>query len=196
MLVGYCRVSTSRQNQSLEAQREALIAAGCDSEHIYTDTVSGAKWQRPGLDAAREFLRDGDSLVVTRLDRLGRSISEVVRTVADLSEQGISLRVLEPELDTSRSADKLMVHIMSSLAEWERDLLRERTRDGVAYARSQGRHPGRKPKLSPEQAHTAQRLIEDGHSYSAVARGFNVSRPTLYRALERAKKAQRESATP
>ena len=111
MLVGYCRVSTSRQNQSLEAQREALIAAGCGSEHIYTDTVSGAKWQRPGLDAAREFLRDGDSLVVTRLDRLGRSISEVVRTVADLSEQGISLRVLEPELDTSRSADKLMVHI-------------------------------------------------------------------------------------
>lgn len=196
MLVGYCRVSTSRQNQSLEAQREALIAAGCDSEHIYADTVSGAKWQRPGLNEAKEFLRDGDSLVVTRLDRLGRSISEMVHTVADLSEQGINLLVLEPELDTSSSNGKLMVHVLASLAEWERDLLRERTKDGVAYARSQGRYPGRKPKMSPEQAHTAQRLIEDGHSYSAVARGFNVSRPTLYRALERAKKAQRESATP
>ena len=112
------------------------------------------------------------------------------------SEEGVNLLVLEPELDTSSSNGKLMVHVLASLAEWERDLLRERTKDGVAYARSQGRYPGRKPKMSPEQAHTAQRLIEDGHSYSAVARGFNVSRPTLYRALERAKKAQRESATP
>lgn len=189
MLVGYCRVSTSKQSQSLEIQREALEDAGCSKERIYTDTISGAKWDRPGLEAAKDFLRDGDSLVVTRLDRLGRSIAEVVRTVADLSAEGISLRVLEPELDTSRSADKLMVHIMSSLAEWERDLLRERTREGVAYARSQGRLPGRKPKLSAEQTHAARNMLAEGLSYSAVARSFNVSRPTLYRALERAEKA-------
>ena len=191
MLVGYCRVSTASQSQSLEAQKEALIAAGCDEERIYSDTVSGAHWQRPGLDAARDFLREGDSLVVTRLDRLGRSIAEVVRTVADLDEEGISLKVLEPALDTSRSADKLMVNILSSLAEWERDMIRERTRDGVAFARSQGRVGCRRPKLSAEQVNAARKLIDDGLSVSAVARSFNVSRPTLYRALEGIKEAQR-----
>ncbi|MDK8455911.1 recombinase family protein [Corynebacterium marquesiae] len=109
--------SCGEVSKSFAAQEEALIAAGCDSKHIYSDTASGAQSQRPGLEAARSFLRDGDSLVVTRLDRLGRSIAEVVKTVADLDGEGVSLKVLEPELDTSRSADKLMVNILSSLAE-------------------------------------------------------------------------------
>ena len=185
MLIGYARVSTSKQGQSLDTQREALIDAGCDENHIYTDTISGTKWQRPGLDDALEYMRPDDTLVVTRLDRLGRSLAETVNTITDLAERDINVKVLEPALDTSRPADKVVINVMASLAEWERDLLIQRTREGVAQARAQGRVAGPKPKLTNEQAQVAKELIEGGKSVSAVARTFNVSRPTIYRAIER-----------
>lgn len=185
MKIGYARVSTARQGQSLDTQREALVDAGCDAQHIYSDTISGTKWSRPGLTDALNYMRPGDTLVVTRLDRLGRNLHETVTTIADLAERDINVQVLDPALDTSRPADKVVVNVMASLAEWERELLIERTREGVAHARSQGRVAGPKPKLTDEQARQAQQLIDGGESIASVARSFSVSRQTLYRALER-----------
>ncbi|RNE48864.1 recombinase family protein [Corynebacterium alimapuense] len=183
MLIGYARVSTARQGQSLDTQREALIHAGCDPKHIYTDTISGTKWQRPGLEKALGYMRADDTLVVTRLDRLGRNLAETVNTIADLAERGINVKVLEPALDTSRPADKVVVNVMASLAEWERDLLVQRTREGVAHARAQGRVAGPKPKLDSEQKKQIKQLSQAGESVSALARSFKVSRQTIYRAL-------------
>ena len=127
-------------------------------------------------------MRPDDTLVVTRLDRLGRSLADTVNTIADLAERDINVKVLEPALDTSKPTDKVVINV---LAEWERDLLVQRTREGVAHARAQGRVAGPKPKLSAEQAQMAKELIDGGKSVSAVARTFNVSRPTIYRALKR-----------
>lgn len=185
MRIGYARVSTARQGQSLDTQREALIDAGCDPNHLYSDTISGTKWSRPGLSDALEYMRPGDTLVVTRLDRLGRNLHETVTTIADLASREINVQVLDPALDTSKPADKVVVNVMASLAEWERELLVERTREGVAHARAQGRVAGPKPKLTDEQARQARQLIDSGESIASVARSFNVSRQTLYRALER-----------
>lgn len=189
MQLGYARVSTSRQEQSLDAQREALLAAGCDPEHFFHDTISGRKWQRPGLDEAIAYARPGDVLVVTRLDRLGRGLHEAVQTIADLAERDIAVRSLDPQLDTSRPADKVVAHVMLALAEWERDLLVTRIREGVAHARTEGRVAGPKPKLSPEQTRLATQAVESGESVSAVARSYSVSRQTLYRAMNRQKAA-------
>ena len=183
MLIGYARVSTSRQGHSLDTQSKALIDAGCDPKHIYSDTISGAKWSRPGLDDALAYMRPADTLVVTPLDRLGRNMVETVTTISDLADRDINVRVLDPALDTSRPADKVVVNIMASLAEWERDLLIQRTREGVAHARAQGRVAGPKPKLSKEQKQQAALLVENGQSVKSVARSFNVSRQTIYRAI-------------
>lgn len=185
MLIGYTRVSTSQQGQSLDTQRDALIDAGCDSKHIYPDTISGKKWQRPGLEQALAYMRPDDTLVVTRLDRLGRSLVDTVNTIAELAERDINVKVLEPGLDTSKPTDKVVINVMASLAEWECGLLVQRTREGVAHARAQGRVTGPKPKPSAEQAQMAKDLIDSGKSISAVARTFDVSRPTIYRALKR-----------
>ena len=130
-------------------------------------------------------MRPDDTLVVTRLDRLGRSLADTVNTIADLAERDINVKVLEPALDTSKPTDKVVINVMASLAEWERDLLVQRTREGVAHARAQGRVAGPKPKLSAEQAQMAKELIDGGKSVSAVARTFNAPRPTIYRALKR-----------
>lgn len=189
MLIGYCRVSTARQTESLDTQREALVDAGCDPNRIYQDVISGTKWSRPGLDDALNYMRPNDTLVVTRLDRLGRSLVETVTTIADLAERNINVRVLEPSLDTSRPADKVVVNVMASLAEWERDLLIERTREGVAHARAQGRVGGRKPKLTADQVTKAVKLIESGDTIKSVADAFGVSRATISRAVKRSREA-------
>ncbi|WLF43918.1 recombinase family protein [Corynebacterium diphtheriae] len=152
---------------------------------MYSDTISGAKWSRPGLDDALAYMSPDDTLVVTRLDRLGRNMVEPVTTISDLVDQDINVRVLEPALDTSRPADKVVVNIMASLAEWERDLLVQRTREGVAHARVEGRVAGPKPKLNPEQKKQINQLFQSGESVFALARSFKVSRPTIYRALKR-----------
>lgn len=188
MLVGYARVSTARQEQSLDTQREQLIQVGCDADHIYADTISGTKWQRPGLDEALAYMRPDDTLVVTRLDRLGRHLVETVTTIADLAERGINVRVLEPALDTSRAADKVVVNVMASLAEWERDLLVQRTREGVAHARAEGRVAGPKPKLTLDQKRQARTLVEGGESIASVARSFDVSRQTISRGIAQVNK--------
>lgn len=183
MKIGYARVSTNRQSESLATQREALEAAGC--EKVYSDTVSGAKSARPGLKAALECMRDDDVLVVTRLDRLGRTALDTLNTIADLAERGVAVLVLDPRLDTRTEDGRLMVTIMSELAEWQRNLLSERTRRGVAHARAQGRVAGPKPKLSPDQVEAVRAAVEHGQPIAAVARSLGVSRTTIYRALKR-----------
>lgn len=183
MFIGYACVSTARQGQSLDTQREQLIEAGCVADHIYTDTISGTKWKRPGLDAALAYMSPDDTLVVTRLDRLGRNLVETVTTISDLVDRDINVRVLEPAVDTSRPADKIVINVMESLAEWERELLVQRTREGVAHARAQGRKSGPKPKLTLDQKRQARKLVRGGESVSSVARSFNVSRQTISRGI-------------
>lgn len=136
MRIEYARISIVRQGQSFDAQCEALIDAGCDPQHLYAGMISGAKWQRPGLTDALECMRPGGTFVVTRLDRLGRNLYEAVTTIADLADREINVQVLDPAVDTSRPADKVVVNVMASFAEWERELLVERTREGVAHARA------------------------------------------------------------
>ena len=184
MLIGYARVSTDRQGESLDTQRDALLAVGCDPQQFFSDTISGSKWERPGLKKVLSYMRPGDTLVVTRLDRLGRSLRETVTTIADLAERDINVRVLEPALDTAKSTDKVVVNVMASLAEWERDLLIARTKEGVAYARSQGRVGGRPRALTDEQERQVRALHAQGENITALSRSFNVSRQTIYRALD------------
>ncbi len=184
MNIGYARVSTARQGESLDTQRNALLGVGCDAQHFFSDTVSGSKWQRPGLTNALAYMRPGDTLVVTRLDRLGRSVRETVTTIADLAERDINVRVLEPALDTSKPTDKVVVNVMASLAEWERDLLIARTKEGVAHARAQGRVGGRPKALTADQTRQVRALHASGENVAALSRSFGVSRQTIYRALE------------
>ena len=184
MKVGYARVSTRDQGGSLEGQEAALRQAGCSK--IFRDRLSGARADRPGLAEAMAYLRDGeDALVVTRLDRLGRSLPDALRTVQGLADRGIGLQALDVDLDTSTATGRLMLNMLLMLAEWERDLLRERTLEGVARARARaaGRRPGPKPKLDEEKIAAVRAVVAGGQPVAAVARSFAVSRPTIYKAL-------------
>ncbi|MCV7628647.1 recombinase family protein [Micrococcus luteus] len=183
MKVGYARVSTRDQEGSLAGQEAALSAAGC--ERVFTDRLSGARANRPGLSAALDYVRDSeDTLVVARLDRLGRSLPDALRTVQSLVDREIGLQALDVELDTSTATGRLMLNMLLMLADWERDLLRERTREGVARARAAGRRPGPKPKLDQEKTAAVRAAVASGQPVAAVARSFGVSRPTIYKALE------------
>ncbi|MGH2884180.1 MAG: recombinase family protein [Solirubrobacteraceae bacterium] len=180
-LVGYARVSTSDQNPAL--QHYALDAAGCT--RIFTDTASGALDQRPQLSAALDYLRPGDVLVVWRLDRLGRSVRHLTETVNTLAERGIGFRSLTEGIDTTTPAGKLVFHIFASLAEFEREIIRERTNAGLAAARARGRTGGRRPKMTPGKLATAWQLYEGkAHTVAQIAEIVGVSRATLYRHLE------------
>lgn len=183
MKVGYARVSSRDQEGSLEGQEVALRTAGCSK--VFQDRLSGATADRPGLNDALEYLRDSeDTLVVARLDRLGRSLPDALRTVQALADRGIGLQALDVQLDTSTASGRLMLNMLLMLAEWERDLLRERTREGVARARAAGRRPGPKPKLNAEQVEAVRAAVAGGQPVAAVARSFGVSRPTIYKALK------------
>ncbi|MDP9374147.1 MAG: recombinase family protein [Chloroflexota bacterium] len=179
MLVGYARVSTAEQTLAL--QEDALNAAGC--ERLFTDTLSGAKTDRPGLAQALAFLRPGDVLVVWRLDRLGRSLKALIETLTTLEGRGIGFRSLTEQLDTTTSGGKLIFHVFGALAEFERDLIRERTQAGLAAARARGRQGGRPKKLgTPTKVAMAQALYDDKrHSIAEICRTLGISRATLYR---------------
>lgn len=182
MKVGYARVSKMDQEGSLEEQKARLAAAGCCK--VFHDRMSGARAERPGLAEAMDYVRDGeDVLVVARLDRLGRSLPDALRAVQELADRGIGLEALDVRLDTSTASGKLMLTLLVTLAEWERDLLRERTREGMSRARAAGRHPGPKPKLDRERTAAVCAAVADGQPVAAVARAFGVSRPTVYKAL-------------
>lgn len=179
MKIGYARISTPEQAESLATQKQALLAQGC--EKVYTDIASGARAQRPGLAEAINYAREDDAIVVTRLDRLGRTTLDTLNTIRRLDERGIKVQALDIELDTSTPAGRLIIKVIASLAEWERDLLIERTREGLAHARAQGRVLGRPQKLSPEQREAALQALASGMSQSKVAAAFGVSRPTIAR---------------
>src|SRR3954462_11586150 len=157
MLIGYARVSTDDQN--LDLQRDALTKAEC--EQIYTDRVSGTKDNRPGLTAALSHLRSGDTLVVWRLDRLGRSLRHLIDTVTTLQERGIGFKSLQESIDTTTSGGKLVFHIFGALAEFEREIIRERTQAGLQAARARGRSGGRPPALNDKQVQQLKQLAAD-----------------------------------
>jgi DNA invertase Pin-like site-specific DNA recombinase len=178
MLIGYARVSTGEQN--LDLQIDALKQAGCGE--VYQDEMSGIKAERPGLHKALAFARSGDTLVVWRLDRLGRSLTDLVHTVENLQKRGVGFRSLQESIDTTSSVGKFQFHVFSALAEFERNLIRDRTMAGLRAARARGRRGGRKHVLTPEQVNMAARLIKSKEvPVSEICKILKVSRPTLYR---------------
>ena len=180
MLIGYARVSTRDQDGSLGGQEAALRAAGC--EKVFSDRLSGAKADRPGLAAALEYLRDGeDVLVVARLDRLGRSVKQLVDLVGDLHKHGVQFRSLTDSIDTGTPSGRFFFHVMASLAEMERELTVERTRAGLEVAKQLGRKGGRKPKMTDSKIESAKKLLASGVPPKDVAKNLGVSIPTLYR---------------
>ena len=179
MLIGYARVST--QDQNLELQREALRQAGC--QKVFEDHVSGTRAERPGLTKAQEMLREGDMLVVWKLDRLGRSVKQLVDLAGELQQRGVQFKSLTDAIDTGTPSGRFFFHVMASLAEMERDLIVERTRAGLEVARQLGRKGGRKPKMTDSKIASARKLLDSGMPPRDVAQNLGVSVPTLYRWL-------------
>ena len=180
VLVGYVRVSTA--DQHLHMQEDALRQAGCET--IYRDIASGAKTDRPGLEEALKHLRSGDTLVVWKLDRLGRSIQHLIHTIKTLSERGIGFKSLQENIDTTTSSGKLIFHIFSALAEFERDLIQERTQAGLKAARARGKQGGRPPLLSHRQVNRMMELYDEGKStVNEICKIFDISRPSFYNYL-------------
>ena len=178
MNIGYARVST--QDQNLDLQNDALKGAGC--EKIYTDKMSGAKTDRPGLDEILGFIRKGDTLVVWKLDRLGRSLKHLIQVMQMLDERGVYFRSVQESLDTSTPGGKLIFHVFGALAEFERDIIRERTLAGLAAARSRGRVGGCPRKLSGKQVEMAKNLMKDiSIPIAEICETLGVSKATLYR---------------
>lgn len=177
MLIGYVRVSTNDQNTAL--QRNALDCAGC--ELIFEDKISGRTSDRPGLKKVLRTLSEGDTLVVWKLDRLGRSMRHLVVLVEELRERGINFRSLTDSIDTSSPMGRFFFHVMGALAEMERELIVERTRAGLAAARQEGRIGGRRAKLTVEQWAQAGRLIESGISRQQVALIYDLGISTVYK---------------
>jgi DNA invertase Pin-like site-specific DNA recombinase len=181
MLIGYARVSTS--DQTLDLQKDALEKEGCS--RIFTDTASGAKAERTGLDEAMSHLREGDSLVVWRLDRLGRSLKHLIETITGLNDRKIGFKSITEAIDTTTSGGKLIFHIFGALAEFERDIIRERTQAGLNAARARGRRGGRPKALSPKKAEIAKVLYKDkNNTIDVICRTLNISRATLYRYIK------------
>jgi len=175
--IGYCRVSTD--DQDLALQKDALKGAGC--EKIFAEKISGARNDRPQLQAALEFAREGDTLIVWKLDRLGRSLSQLVATIERLKTEGIQFKCLSPDMDTTTSSGKLIFGIFAALAEFERDLIVERTKAGLEAAAARGRKGGRPPSMTPEKIRVAADMLKNGDNVSQVARVLNVSRQSIYR---------------
>ena len=185
MLIGYMRVSKADGSQVLDLQRDALIAAGVFEDHLYQDFVSGKIDDRPGLLACLKSLRTSDTLVVWKLDRLGRNLRHLVNTVHELSSKGISFKVLTGEgaqIDTTTAQGKLVFGIFASLAEFERDLISERTKAGLAAARARGRKGGAPYKMTPAKLRLAVASIADpGTHVGDLCEELGITRQTLYR---------------
>lgn len=183
MRIGYARVSTDDQN--LDLQRDALRKAGC--KKIYEDRMSGARAARPGLQTALEVARPGDVLVVWRLDRLGRSLRDLIDLIGTLEGRRLGLKSLQEAMDTTSSGGKLIFHMFGALAEFERNLIRERTRAGLSAARARGRLGGRPKALDLKKRRLAVRLYHQReHPIAEICRMMGISKPTLYKYIEEA----------
>lgn len=184
MLVGYARVSTQDQNPAL--QLDALNGAGC--EKVFTEKASGALRERPQLKAALDYMRSGDTLVVWKLDRLARSIKQLIETVEEMGERGIGLRSLTEAIDTTTAGGKLVFHVFAALAEFERGVIRERTKAGLEAARARGKLGGRPPALKSADLAAAKALLRDPEiTVAEVAKRLGVVPSTLYRHLPKAR---------
>ena len=180
MKIGYARVSTA--DQHFRMQEDALKSAGC--EEIYTDVISGVKSQRPGLDKALSYAREGDTIVVWKLDRLGRSIQHLIQTITSLIDKKIGFKSLQENIDTSTSGGKLIFHIFSALAEFERDLIQERTQAGLKAARARGKMGGRPPLLDNRQINRMIEMYdEQKNTVAEICKIYNISRPSFYNYL-------------
>jgi DNA invertase Pin-like site-specific DNA recombinase len=186
MLIGYARIST--YEQTLHLQKDALEKADCSK--IFTDTASGAKVERKGLEEALNYVRKGDTLVVWRLDRLGRSLPHLIATMTDLEERGIGFKSLTENIDTTTSGGKLIFHIFGALAEFERNLIRERTQAGLSAARERGRRGGRPKVLTGRKLSIAQDLYEKRHPIAEILRTLKISKSTLYRSIKTGERHQ------
>jgi DNA invertase Pin-like site-specific DNA recombinase len=183
MLIGYARVSTTEQ--TLHLQHDALTKAGCNK--LFTDTASGAKIERKGLDEALAYVRKGDTLVVWRL---GRSLPHLITTLTSLEERGIGFKSLTENIDTTTSGGKLIFHIFGALAEFERNLIRERTQAGLTAARARGKKGGRPKVITVQKRSIAKELYDTGHPILDICRTLKISRATLYRGLKTDEKDQ------
>jgi len=177
MVIGYARVST--QDQNLDLQIEALTKAGC--EKIFEDKTIGSRAERPGLDNLLGILREGDTIIVWKLDRLGRSVKNLVDLVGDLHKKGAQFKSLTDAIDTGTTLGRFFFHIMASLAQMERELTVERTRAGLEVARQLGRKGGRKRQMTDSKIESAKKLLANGVPPRDVAKNLGVSVPTLYR---------------
>lgn len=178
--IGYARVSTDDQN--LDLQRDALSKSACTA--IYEETASGKSAGRPELGHCLKALRSGDALVVWRLDRLGRSLPDLVRIVSDLERRGIGFESLTEKIETNSAAGKLVFHVFAALAEFERNVIRERTQAGLSAARARGRVGGRKPSLNEKQKREIRALLKDPSiTVKDVAKRYGVSRTTIYKSV-------------
>jgi len=187
MFIGYARISTT--DQQLHLQEDALKKADC--EKIFTDVASGSKAERKGLTEALEFVRKGDTLVVWKLDRLGRLIRHLLETVNQLQNHGIGFKSLQENIDTTTSGGKLVFHLFSALAEFERDIIRERTQAGLQAARRRGRLGGRRRVMDAKKIEMAKALLQNRDlSIGEICRTLKVSRATLYRYLNGDKQGQ------
>jgi len=184
MHIGYARVSTTEQN--LDLQLDALKKAGCADTHIFTDKITGTKQERPGLQNALSRLRPGDTLVVWRLDRLARSLSHLIELVNHLAGQGVAFKSITEQIDTSTATGQLTFHLFGALAEFERNLIKERTIAGLSAARARGKSGGR-PKRSPTAAKVAlaKKLYQDKtNSIPHICKYLNISRATFFRYIK------------
>ncbi len=185
MKIGYARVSTV--DQHLRMQEDALRSAGC--EEIHTDVISGVASQRPGLEKALSHLREGDTLVVWKLDRLGRSIQHLIQTITSLQNKKIGFKSLQENIDTSTSGGKLIFHIFSALAEFERGLIQERTQAGLKAARARGKMGGRPPLLDTRQINRMIEMYdEQKNTVAEICKIYSISRPSFYNYLNNRKK--------
>jgi len=192
MLIGYARVST--QDQSPDLQRDALTSTGC--EKLFEEKASGAQRDRPELKAALDYMRDGDTLVVWKLDRLARSMKQLIETVEGLEARGIGFRSLTEAIDTTTPGGKLTFHIFGALAEFERSLIRERTSAGLAAARARGRVSGRPPALSKDDLVMARAMLRDPDiTVKQIAAHFGVAPSTLYKHLPAARSTSLSEAS-
>jgi len=188
MLLGYMRVSKADGSQTTDLQRDALIKVGVEAERLYADQASGKRDDRPGLEACLKALREGDVLAIWKLDRLGRDLRHLVNTVHDLTKRGVGLKVLTGQganIDTTTANGRLVFGIFAALAEFERELIIERTKAGLASARARGRSGGRKPKMTAAKLRLAQAAMgQPGTKVSDLCLELGVTRQTLYRHVD------------
>lgn len=185
MLIGYMRVSSDSDRQSTDLQQDALLSAGVDQRHLFKDHASGAKGNRAGLASALEFVRPGDVLVVWKLDRLGRSLSDLLAIVGDLKKKGVAFRSLTEDMDTTTPSGELLFHFFGALAQYERALIQERVVAGLAAAKRRGRIGGRPLAITGEKLDAIVAALDGGMSKAAACRNFEVKRTTLIETLAR-----------